>query len=1054
MIRARVARQAAVLLCVAAAAAAQTTTGGVAGIVRDASGAVVAGVDVTVASEDTGLERRVVTDQGGRYAAPLLGAGRYVVRGAARGLRAQGRRVLVQAGMSATVDLVLDVASVSETVTVSGGDRLRFDHHQVGGWVDRAAMEHQPLNGRTVLELVKLEPGVLVPERLPGGRVFIAPLGAGLQTIPRVGFTRITLDGASIETPGTVGTLLQVSPDVVDQLQVSTANFDGSVGLATSGAVNVVTRSGGNDVRGSAFSLYRDRSWSALAAADPAGAPSQDPAFRRHQLGGVIGGPLRRDRLFVFAGVERHDQRDVIHVRPESPEFAAFGGTFVSPYSGTLFNGRLDARLSDRHRAFLRHTHDANEAFTTSGAVSRQLPSAWSERPVRVHQTLASWTSVLTPALVSDLHVSYYRTDIAQRPATADRCPPPCFGLGSPRVLISDGGPAGLVIGRSPSLASVGRRLQVSGSLVWHRGAHLVRFGFDWERTTHALVARDSDPVQMTLWSPGAVRQRAPSLALPSSFETLEDIYRLPLLGFTTSVGPGEVLQRGFEATRRIDMLRLHVGDQWRIGSRLTVNGGVAWSYEPGVLNHDLVKPAWLAPLVGDAGLRVPATHANLSAMLGVAWKPTADGRTVVRGGAGRYFESVARTVALNLANERLLLSPLGIGRLVASGAGIFVDGRPLRFGQPTAFSGADLLAMLPDIRGAIAASLDPENRDFSVVNLDLIKEGDNLYDPSYTTPRAVHVSAGVQHDAGGGLVVAADVTWKRFAHTFINGIDYNRYFSDDGPVIPGCAPGQEADVTAACSNGSLRFDTTSGRARYLGLLLRAEQRLAGRGRVVASYALGSFVGSNGTGEGTSEAPGGRVFGFNNDDWSENHGPLPTDYRHVLNVAGSLSLPWRLDLSFNLSATGRAPFSAYVAGMDFNGDGTVNDLLPGTRVNEFNRGLGRGDLVGLVEAYNDTYAGRLTAGGQPAPFVTLPDDFAFNDRFFTLDVRIGRAVDLGSSLRLTAFVDVFNVLDTVNYTGYSGNLASPAFGQPGGRIGQAFGPGGPRAAQAGLRMSF
>jgi hypothetical protein len=214
-------------------------------------------------------------------------------------------------------------------------------------------------------------------------------------------------------------------------------------------------------------------------------------------------------------------------------------------------------------------------------------------------------------------------------------------------------------------------------------------------------------------------------------------------------------------------------------------------------------------------------------------------------------------------------------------------------------------------------------------------------------------------------------------------------------------------------------------------------------------------VGHNGTGTGTTETTDGRVTGFNNDDWSENYGPLPTDLRHVLNVSGLAVLPWNLELSFNLGATGRAPFSAYVAGIDFNGDGTLNDLLPGSRVNAFGRGLTEADLVRLVDEYNATYAGQVTAGRQRAPFITLPSTFTFNDRFFTLDVRVARQFPLARAIRSAVFLDVFNVFDTNNLTGFSGNLTMPnAFGQPTGRVGQAFGSGGPRAAQLGVRVDF
>jgi hypothetical protein len=238
-------------------------------------------------------------------------------------------------------------------------------------------------------------------------------------------------------------------------------------------------------------------------------------------------------------------------------------------------------------------------------------------------------------------------------------------------------------------------------------------------------------------------------------------------------------------------------------------------------------------------------------------------------------------------------------------------------------------------------------------------------------------------------------------------------------------------------------------------LLVRVEKRFGGRAQLLASYALSSFVGSNGTGTGTSEASGGRVFGFNNNDWSENYGPLPTDQRHVLNVSGFVELPWRLQAAFTVSASSGPPFSPYVAGMDFNGDGTVNDLLPGTTVNQFNRGLGKDDLARLVDSYNQQYAGRLTAGGQIAPRVTLPVNYSLDDAFFTADLRLTRTFVLHERARLLAFGEVFNLFNTANLVQYGSNLADTAtFGQPSARFTQVFGSGGPRAFQFGARVSF
>ena len=156
----------------------------------------------------------------------------------------------------------------------------------------RAQIEALPLNGRNFLELAKLEPGVTATVRLPDDRTFVAPLGAGLQTIPRVGATRVTVDGASITTPGTAGTLLQVSQDAVQEFQISTVNFEASAGATSNGVVNIVTRSGSNVFSGAGVLFYRDDAMAAYPglARDPS---NPNPFFRQVQGGPMGAAPSR-----------------------------------------------------------------------------------------------------------------------------------------------------------------------------------------------------------------------------------------------------------------------------------------------------------------------------------------------------------------------------------------------------------------------------------------------------------------------------------------------------------------------------------------------------------------------------------------------------------------------------------------------------------------------------------------------------------------------------------------------------------------------------------------
>src|SRR5262249_40568712 len=159
---------------------------------------------------------------------------------------------------------------------------------------------------------------------------------------------------------------------------------------------------------------------------------------------------------------------------------------------------------------------------------------------------------------------------------------------------------------------------------------------------------------------------------------------------------------------------------------------------------------------------------------------------------------------------------------------------------------------------------------------------------------------------------------------------------ANGGRVIPACTAAQRTDPQALCSLGPINLQEAGGRATYKGLLLRAEKRFSHGFQVLGSYAFSSNTGTNGGN------------GFNLDKWLQNSGPLSMDVTHILNIAGVTHLPHRFELALNFSYSSAPPFSAFIGGIDLNGDGTTGDLLPGTSVDAFNRSMSRADLVRLV----------------------------------------------------------------------------------------------------------
>ena len=223
---------------------------------------------------------------------------------------------------------------------------------------------------------------------------------------------------------------------------------------------------------------------------------------------------------------------------------------------------------------------------------------------------------------------------------------------------------------------------------------------------------------------------------------------------------------------------------------------------------------------------------------------------------------------------------------------------------------------------------------------------------------------------------------------------------------------------------------------------MRADKRFSHGFQVLGSYAF-----SRNTGARTDN-------GFNLYNWLQNTGPLRNDFTHILNIAGTTKLPKRFELGLNFSYSSAPPFSAYIGGIDLNGDGTQGDLLPGTTAGAFNRGIGRSDLERLVSQFNSTYAGTKDAAGRLIAPLVLPAHYSFGDSLESLDLRLTRTFVFQEHWRLALIGEVFNLTNKANLIGYSGDLTAAGFGQPTTRATQVFGSGGPRAFQLAVRVSF
>jgi hypothetical protein len=1016
---------------------AQVSTGTIEGRILDPSGAAISGAHIAITNRDTGAKRSYTSTAEGDYSAPTLQAGVYEVSAEASGFERLLREAIVETGTTTTADFPMRVGPTTQNVTVeSAAPLIQYDSASIGAVVTRRQIEDLPLNGRNFLELAKLEPGVQPLSHASNNRTLVPVLGAPGGASGRG--TRVTVDGGSIMAIGNGGAAMGFSQELVQEFQVSTVNFDLATGITDSGAVNVVTRSGGNDLHGAAFYFFRDHHLSAYPAlnrnpADP------DPFFQRRQFGGALGGRLRRDRVFFFGSWERNEQRAVMATTLVGSDFAQLSSITPTPLFGDQFSLRVDARISSMQTLFLRYSHDGSRAFgpsTLNVAGPLGMPSNWTRQFAWADQAALGFTSTFTSNLVNDFRFSYFFISSSELPPSGNECPG-CLGVGAPEIDVAQ---AGLFLGNSAVSYNLGRRWHLNDSVTWQRGPHRARFGVDWEHNRGGLTQWFNEPATISLFSPSQVRQYnalpqtqpGMRIPLPTAFRTVDDILQLPLQTANVAVGDPRVPQNGGGLVRNWNTLRLYVQDTWQLPRRLTVIYGLGWSAD-GNLNYDLTKPPLLRPILGADGLGPTQKRwSNFSPALGVAWAPSRDGKTVIRAGAGIFYDFLFGAA---LDAERAALGPPGLGRQ---------SFQVLNFtGAPTLYTGADLLAALPGIRASLSQSL--ENSDSSLDGIQVTKQFlpalGALYPEKYSTPAALHADVGVQREIARDFVLSADFAYRRFIHLGMSG-DMNHFNSIHGPAVPLCTSVQRSDPLALCSLGPITVQQSIGHATYTGLLVRAGKHFSHDFQFLGSYAYSNNTGTN------------SGSGFNLNNWAQNTGPLGTDFTQIVNLAGVIQLPLRFALGLNFSYSSAPPFSAFVGGIDFDGDGTTNDLLPGTHVNQFNRGLGRSDLAQFVKDFNRIYAGTFDSHNRVIPTLTVPASYSFGDSFQSLDLRLSRSFVLRDRWSLLLAGDAFNAYNAANLSGFSGDLTSPAFGQPTSRVTQVFGSGGPRAFQLEMRISF
>ena len=296
-----------VALCLVAASwlsaplSAQISSGALTGTVVDKGRTAVPGATVTVVAAGTNATRTVVTDSDGLFSVQQLRPATYTVRVELNGFNTLNRTgVRVATGETIRLDLEIELGRVGETLTVTAdAPLLRRGTPGLGHVIDNQRIVDLPLNGRSVIALATLAPGVAMPPppaaplpRINGGR-------------PRT--NEYLFDGISVLQPEPGQVAFFPNVDAIQEFKIESTSPPAEFGRFNGGVVNLTTKSGGNQFHGSGFEFFRNEALNARNLFAPRG---DKPKFRRNQFGGVVGGPIVRDRTFFF--VDYQGQRQTI----------------------------------------------------------------------------------------------------------------------------------------------------------------------------------------------------------------------------------------------------------------------------------------------------------------------------------------------------------------------------------------------------------------------------------------------------------------------------------------------------------------------------------------------------------------------------------------------------------------------------------------------------------------------------------------------------------------------------------------------------------------------
>jgi hypothetical protein len=963
------------------------------GTVSDNTGAVIKGADVTITSKETGATRAIKTSDAGEYRFDGLAAGSYAVKVSANGFAAaEAKSIELLVGRTTTENVSLKPGTVTETLEVTGTAPLvDQEKTDVSTNITPEQVQNLPLIGRDIADLAYLAPGVKAADSYDPTKNRYAILsvnGDGGRNV------NVTVNGVDNKDNTVGGPVMQLPAEAVQEFQVSTQRFSAVNGRSSGAAINVITKSGSNDYHGSFFGFFRDQAFNAdekVPNGDGTSSPA-NPPYSRQWFGGSIGGPIKKDKLFVFFAMER--QREHTSLAESGQALSELqlvtnlgaqpAATIPTPFFENRINGRMDWTINNKHSAYFSVTTQANNSLNDQ---SNGLFDLTEGNFTVNHLQVANLTvnSAFTPTLINQLTLGFqYWNNLID---SATRAPLFTF-------------PTGIQFGTNTNVPqnSIQRKYQFKDDLSKTVGNHTFKTGFDY------------------IWTPfmGGFFEFNPTLELdysllPSQILALPQGFQTPglLVGGNNS-GGGMSIAVGNPTfiIKDAKQLGLYFQDDWKMTRRLTVNLGLRWDKDfdfvggSDIANsrsfQELQAAAPFSPLAASLVAKKATDYSKgFSPRVGFAYDLTGHGNQVVRGGFGMYYDNTFQNIPLFMeqqANPTIFQTAFSI-----SNAGDIVPGTGITLAN---WHLGDPLPTIP----APQAQLTPGSIG-------------RIMDPNYRTPVTEEWNGGYTWAMSPKSVVEAE-------YVHVLSLHENKTINVDPniPVTPNNittlsrtgAPGgffRPLDAAFIAAGvpvlGSVRDEQSIGRSRYDAMNLSYRQRNFHKVDLTANYTLARAVGYD------EDGGSFRYYPFDPQQplSPANFGPSFNDERHHLTLAGTAHLPWGMEVSPILQAGSARPYNPTSGNNMLNlGGGSAAGVLLVTNANPKN--LLSATQLPLVSGRLDVAEAACYYSGncQPAPYNSLR-----GDPYFDVDARLAKNIKIGERCNLQLAFQAFNLFNHANY---------------------------------------